>query len=47
MEEIEPTRRSTNRRSFLLKGAAVGVDEIGAGRLLGDPSTASGDGGVT
>ena len=38
MEDIEPSRRLTNRRSFLVKGAAVGVGAIGAGRLLAHPS---------
>ena len=47
MEDIEPSRRLTNRRSFMLKGAAVGVGAIGAGRLLAHPSPASANGGLT
>lgn len=43
VEEIEPSGRLTNRRSFLLKDAAVGVGAIGAGRLLAHPSPASAD----
>jgi hypothetical protein len=34
MEEVEQSRRLTDRRSFLLKGAAVGAGAIGASRLL-------------
>ena len=35
----EPSWRVTDRRSFLLKGAAVGAGAIGASRLLhGSPS---------
>ena len=34
MEDIEQSRRLTDRRSFLLKGAAVGAGAIGASRLL-------------
>ena len=34
MEDIAPSGRLTDRRSFMLKGAAVGVGAIGAGRLL-------------
>jgi hypothetical protein len=47
VEHIEPSRRLTNRRSFLLKGAAVGVGAIGAGNLLAHPSPASADGRLT
>ena len=43
----EPSGRVTNRRSFLLKGAVVGVGALGAGRLLAHPSSASADGGLT
>src|SRR3954469_13819794 len=46
VEDVEPTRHLPNRRSFLLKGAAV-VGAIGAGRLLAHPSPASADGGLT
>jgi hypothetical protein len=44
VEHVEPSRRVTNRRSFLVKGAAVGVGAVGAGRLLAHPSPASADG---
>jgi hypothetical protein len=37
----------TSRRSFLVKGAAVGAGAIGAGRLLAHPSPASADGRLT
>ncbi len=37
----------TSRRSFLLKGAAVGAGAIGAGRLLTDASPAFASGGLT
>lgn len=47
MEDIEQSRRLTNRRSFLLTGAAAGVGAIGAGRLLAHPSPASAEGGLT
>src|SRR4051812_30558413 len=47
VEDIAPSRRLTNRRSFLVKGAAVAVGAIGAGRLLAHPSPASADGGLT
>src|SRR3954447_9757439 len=47
MEDIEQSRRLTDRRSFLVKGAAVGVGAIGAGRLLAHPSPASAAGGLT
>jgi hypothetical protein len=49
-EIVETTEQSvhlTSRRSFLLKGAAVGVATIGAGRLLADASPASAAGGLT
>jgi hypothetical protein len=41
METTEPSRHLMNRRSFMLKGAAVGAGTIGAGRLLADPPAAS------
>jgi Ferritin-like domain len=47
VEDIEPPRRLTDRRSFLVKGAAVGVGAMGAGRLLAHPSPASADGRLT
>ena len=37
VEDIEQSRRLTDRRSFLLKGAAVGAGAIGASRLLAAP----------
>ena len=40
-------RRRTSRRSFLVKGAAVGVGTVGAGWLLTDASPASASGGLT
>jgi ferritin-like protein len=40
------TGESTNRRSFLRKGAAVGVGAVGAG-LLADTATAETSGGLT
>ncbi|HEX8854964.1 MAG TPA: ferritin-like domain-containing protein [Thermoleophilaceae bacterium] len=47
MENAEQSWRVTDRRSFLLKGAAVGAGAIGASRLLADPSPASADAGLT
>ena len=47
MEDIASSRGLTDRRSFLVKGAAVGVGAMGAGRLLAHPSPASADGGLT
>jgi hypothetical protein len=41
MEATEQSWHLTNRRSFMVKGAAVGASVIGAGRLLAEPSTAS------
>ena len=38
METTPQSEHLTNRRSFMLKGAAVGAGSIAAGRLLGDPS---------
>ena len=46
MENVEQSRRLTDRRSFLLKGAAVGAGAIGASRLLTAPP-ASASGGLT
>ena len=46
MEDIDQSRRMTDRRSFLLKSAAVGAGAIGASRLLSAPP-ASASGGVT
>jgi Ferritin-like domain len=47
MEASEQPEHLTSRRSFLLKGAAVGAATIGAGRLLADPSEAFAKGGLT
>ena len=47
MEDSESSLRLTDRRSFLVKGAAVGVGAMGAGRLLAHPSPASADGDLT
>ncbi len=40
MEESEQSQDLTSRRSFLLKGAAVGAASLGAGGLLLEPSEA-------
>ena len=47
VESAEQSWRETDRRAFLLKGAAVGAGAIGASRLLADPAPASADGGLT
>jgi hypothetical protein len=47
MGTTEQSDRRTNRRSFLVKGAAVGAGTIGAGRLLADRTPAFAQGGVT
>jgi hypothetical protein len=47
VEAIEQSWRHANRRSFLLRGAAVGAGAIGASRLLTAPSPASASGGLT
>jgi hypothetical protein len=41
VETSEQPRRLMNRRSFMIKGAALGAGAIGAGRLLADPPAAS------
>jgi hypothetical protein len=41
MEKTEQPGQLTNRRSFMLKGAAVGAGVIGSSRLLADPPAAS------
>ena len=46
MEKVEQSGRLTDRRSFLLKGAAVGAGAIGASRLLTAPPV-SASGGLT
>src|SRR5213592_4434626 len=45
VETNEQTQHLMNRRSFMLKGAAVGAGAAGAGRLLADPPAASAHGG--
>ncbi len=47
MEASEQSRDLTSRRSFLLKGAAVGAASLGAGGLLLEPSEAVASGGLT
>jgi hypothetical protein len=47
METAEPYEHLTSRRSFLLKGAAVGAGTLGAVRLLADASPAFASGGLT
>jgi hypothetical protein len=47
METTEQSWHLTNRRSFMLKGAAAGAGAIGAGRLVADPSPAFARGGLT
>jgi hypothetical protein len=46
MENVEQSRRLTDRRSFLMKGAALGAGAIGASRLVTAPP-ASASGGLT
>src|SRR5207247_7181684 len=47
METAEPYEHRTSRRSFLVKGAAVGAGTLGAGRLLAEASPAFASGGLT
>src|SRR6266498_125071 len=47
METVEHSEYLTSRRSFLVKGAAVGAATLGAGRLLTDASPALASGGLT
>jgi hypothetical protein len=47
MKNSETSRHLTDRRSFLVKGAAVGVGAMGAARLLAHPSPASAEGPLT
>ncbi len=47
METDEQSEYLTSRRSFLVKGAAVGAATLGAGRLLADASPAFASGGLT
>jgi hypothetical protein len=46
MEASEQSRDLTSRRSFLLKGAAVGAASLGAGGVLLEPSEALASGGL-
>ncbi|MGA8803076.1 MAG: ferritin-like domain-containing protein [Solirubrobacterales bacterium] len=41
METAEPSRHLTNRRSFMLKGAAVGAGAVGAGLLADLPAVSA------
>jgi hypothetical protein len=47
MEASEKSEHLSSRRSFLLKGAAVGAASLGAGRLLANPAEAFASGGLT
>jgi hypothetical protein len=47
VETSDQPENVTNRRSFLLTGAALGAGTIGAGRLLADTSPAFASGGLT
>ncbi len=47
METTEQSEHRTSRRSFLVKGAALGAGTLGAGRLLTDASAAFASGGLT
>jgi hypothetical protein len=44
MDTTPQSALMTNRRSFMLKGAALGAGAYGSGRLLADPSSASAHG---
>jgi hypothetical protein len=47
METTEQSEHLTSRRSFLVKGAALGAGTLGAGRLLTNASPAFASGGLT
>jgi hypothetical protein len=47
METTKHSEHRTSRRSFLLKGAALGAGTLGAGRLLTDAPAALAGGGLT
>jgi hypothetical protein len=47
MEATEQSAHLSDRRSFLLKGAAVWAAAMGAERLLADPPRAAASGGLT
>jgi hypothetical protein len=47
MDTSERSDHLSSRRSFLVRGAAVGAGALGAGRLLADPPAASASGGLT
>jgi hypothetical protein len=47
MEATEQSAHLSSRRSFLLKGAAVGAATMGTGRLLAEPPRAFASGGLT
>jgi hypothetical protein len=47
MERTEQSEHLTSRRSFLVKGAAVGAATLGGGQLMADASPAFASGGLT
>ena len=47
METTEHSEHRASRRSFLVKGAALGAGTLGAGRLLTDAPAALASGGLT
>src|SRR3954467_14751859 len=47
MEKENEPQRTTDRRSFLLTGAAMGAGAIGVTRTLAHPPRASADGGLS
>ena len=47
METTEQSEHMTSRRSFLVKGTALGAGALGAGRLMADPPPARASGGLT
>jgi hypothetical protein len=47
MDETEQSEQLTSRRSFLVKGAAVGAGALAGGRLLADAAPAFASGGLT
>ena len=47
MDTTEHSERLTSRRSFLVKGAALGAGTLGVGRMLADAAPAFASGGLT
>jgi hypothetical protein len=47
MNTTEQSERLTSRRSFLVKGAALGAGTLGVGRMLADAAPAFASGGLT